>query len=501
MDTKTVFLKSGELAVGTRGERISTVLGSCVAVCIYDAEKKIGGMNHYLLPEPQSVQKVVPSHSDPLQFGVNAIPALLKEFKKLGSDPRNLQAKIIGGALEIGAENVAIAYRILREFGIIILAEEVGGVLGRKVEFDTSNGAIRYIKLGAVHKESKASKIKVLIIDDSAPMRKVIRKMIETDSEVEVVGEAADPIEAEELRKRYKPDVLTLDLNMPKQDGVSYLKQYMSTNPLPAIILTDYNIKETHQVMDALEAGAFDYVQKPALSQMGEVGELLLQKIKTAAQVDTSRLLQLHQKIPSKKTQKTAVVSAPFRSMIAIGSSTGGTEALKILLMGLPKDIPPVVIVQHMPPGFTKSFADRLNELCPFHVKEAEDGDKIQSGCVYLAPGGKQMAIAGNRSELRICITDDPPENRFKPSVDYLFRSFEKVVDKEKIAVILTGMGRDGAAQMLELKNNGVHTIAQDESTCVVFGMPKVAIELGGVCEVKRLDKIADAIMGALPKR
>ena len=508
MNKKTIFIKSGELAVAIHGECLSTVLGSCVSVCIIDVEKKIAGMNHYLLPAPASSNQSLPAQSDLLQYGIYSIPALLKEFKKLGSLPVDLEAKIIGGALAVGTENIALARKILKQYGIRISAEEVGGSKGRKVELDSSSGSIRFIKLGViskvenlniVEKTNKPSKIKVLIIDDSPPMRKVIRKMIEIDAEIEVVGEAADPFEAELMRKKFKPDVLTLDLNMPKQDGVSYLRQYMPTSPLPAIIVTDYNIKDTHQVMDALESGAFDYIQKPALNQMNEVGEVLLQKIKDAALVDVHRLLQPKQKLVLTQRQKPSL-NTPFSSMIAIGSSTGGTEAIKVLLMGLPSEIPPIVIVQHMPPGFTKSFADRLNDLCSFHVKEAQEGDRIQSNCVYIAPGGKQMAVLGNRTDLRISINDDPPENRFKPSVDYLFRSFDGISGKDKIAVILTGMGRDGSAQLLELRNKGVHTIAQDESTSVVFGMPKAAIEIGAVSEIKRIDQIAEAIMSSLRK-
>lgn len=362
-----VIVKSGELALGKNGENIFTVLGSCISVCIFDVEKKIGGINHYLLPEP-SVDGWE-YYDEPLQFGIYAIPALLKEFKLLGSQAKNLQAKIIGGsthqpmsengevinenAARVGAANLEIARRLLRKYGISIVAEEVGGFGGRKVEFNTFTGELRFKK------------------------------------------------------------EVSIRSNLPQRS------------------------------------------------------------------------------LPS---------DAPFDSIIAIGASTGGVAALTQILLGLSKEIPPILIVQHMPPVFTKNFAERLNAECSFQVKEAEDGERIQKGCAYIAPGGKQMALTGRYSDLRISITDDPPENRFKPSVDYLFRSLAKISGKRRVAILLTGMGSDGALELLSLKKQGVYTIVEDESTSVVFGMPKVAIELGAACEVKQLDQIASAVLSVLRK-
>ncbi len=495
-----INIKSGELAFGTKGEILSTVLGSCIAVCIYDQELKIGGMNHYLLPRPCE-------ENCSLQYGIYAIPALIKEFKKRGSLPKNLVAKIIGGAtspdssskVEVGSENIRLAREILNQFGIPIMVEEVGGNIGRQVKFHTSTGELFFKKTNAP--TSNNSKIKVLIIDDSGPMRKVIRKMLEPDSTIEIIGEAADPFQAEEIRCRMRPDVITLDLHMPKKDGVSYLKEYMASDPIPTIIVTDYNIKDTGPVMDALEAGAFDYVQKPALSEIREAGEILNTKIKAAAKTKSSRLKQIGQKASKRLIEPAQFVvhslSSPTvaNSIIAIGASTGGTEAIKVVLTGLPKSIPPILIVQHMPPIFTKSFAERLNELCPFDVKEAEDNDMVKNGCVYIAPGGKQMAIVGKGSDLRICISDDPPENRFKPSVDFLFRSFAKISGRDRIAILLTGMGRDGACELLSLRSKGVRTIVQDENSSIVFGMPGEAIRLGAAELIRPIDEISETLL------
>ena len=427
----------------------------------------------------------------------------MKEFKAHGSRLEDLQAKIIGGAAAgesesqrcAGVENTEIARRLLKKFGIPIVAEDVGGLVGRRVEFFTSNGTIRFKRNEPQPAQKK--EIKVLIIDDSAPMRSIIRKMLEGDPAIRVVGEAEDPIEASRLREKVRPDVLTLDLHMPRQDGVTYLREYMRKEPLPAIVLSDYSLKDTGPVMDALEAGAFDYVKKPTFAEIGHVGAILIEKIKAAAEANVNTL----KTVPSVAHQSPGFLRNSFdpqhlaNSMIVLGASTGGTEAIKVFLSGLPKSIPPILIVQHMPAGFTKNFAERLNEMFPFGVKEAEEGEKIQENQVYIAPGGRQMCISGRRYDLRISLTDDPPENRFRPSVDYLFRSFLKVERRFRMAVLLTGMGNDGARELLRLKQGGIHTIVQNEATSVVFGMPKAAIDLHADCEVRPLAEIPLAVM------
>lgn len=534
MSDSIVFIKSGEMAIGKNSERLVTLLGSCIAVCIFDTQKKIGGLNHYLLPDYPGLKTEINNQS--FDYGIYAIPALLRKLKDMGCSRKNLRAKIIGGAeglegsanhdASIGAANIAIARRVLSDFGILVVAEDVGGNVWRRIQFNTSTGEIRLKKethqMQQVNSEQrvvssiteiesiakkKENRIKVLIVDDSVAIRMLIRKMIEVDPDIEVIGEAKDPFAAEEIRKRMTPDVLTLDLHMPDKNGVEYLREYMFENPVATIIVSDCNLKDTGPVMDALEAGAFDYVQKPTPSQIHEISEILIAKIKAAAKVDRAKLVPIRRKPSSLKSdgiiKKRDIEGGSHRqldSLIALGASTGGTEAIKTVLTGLPKEIPTIFIVQHMPPGFTKSFADRLNEICPFLVKEAEEGEIVYNGCVYVAPGGKQMAIANKGSGLVIKITDDPPENRFKPSVDYLFRSFSKITNRQKVAVILTGMGSDGAKELLSLRHQGVHTIAQDESSSVVFGMPKIAIDLGAVCEIRRLDQIAEAMSAAVKK-
>ncbi len=468
------------------GETFYEVVEEGIVVTLYDSKLQVGGLCHLI----QSPQELVP---------------LLKKFKFIGSDPKALALKIIGSRA-FNATQLAIH---LREFannlGINITAESLQDVGAREIMFSTGSGEIQYrsVEIPSANKlPAPDRKIKVLIIDDSLPIRKVIRKMLESEPQLEIVGEAEDPIDGEMQRKIKKPDVITLDLHMPRQDGVSYIKQLMKSAPTAIIVITDYDLKNTGPVMDALDAGAFDYIQKPNFSQLKEVGEVLISKIKEAAKVDTAKLSMFRPpsravkglRSAGKKIYNADSANTENTAIIAIGASTGGTEALKVVLSSLPPEIPPILIVQHMPPVFTKSFAERLNELCPFHVKEAEDGEKIQPGCVYIAPGGFHMGVTGNAANLKIHISSEPPENRFRPSVDFLFRSVGKIKRIKKSAVLLTGMGNDGAQELLNLRQQGAFTIAQDESTSVVFGMPKVAIDLGAAQEVKRLDQIGPCL-------
>ncbi len=524
-----LHLKSGELKVTQNGEVLGTVLGSCVAVCIFDNQKKIGGMNHYLLPESNPSASI----SHPLNFGDTSLTAMLKRFKELGSHPLHLQAKIVGGARmktdsqgpTVGERNIQIAKDLLQKFAIPIVAESIGGNCGRTIEFYSSTGELR-LKMESEFSEGletkKKNKIKVLIVDDSQSVRKILRAVISSDPQIEIVGEAEDPIEAERLRENLKPDVMTLDLHMPKKNGNIYLRELMSEHPMPVIIVSDCHLKDTGPVMNALDAGALDYVQKPELARFQEHAETLIAKIKMASEVNVEKLRpkkisgrslarpsknlildstteETEEQHATKKSRKNHLsISSEMQKisqMIAIGASTGGTEALKELLSSLPENIPPILIVQHMPAAFTKSFADRLNELCSFQVKEAEQSEVIRNGCVYIAPGGQQMAVSQKGSIYKIQLSDEAPENRFKPSVDFLFRSFAKVQEVKKSAALLTGMGSDGARELLTLRNSGAFTIAQDESTSVVFGMPKSAIELGAAQQTLPLDQIASALI------
>ncbi len=339
-------------------------------------------------------------------------------------------------------------------------------------------------------KDNKTStKFKVLIVDDSKTIRNILSRIISTDKDFEVCAMAEKPSEVEALILKHKPDVITLDIHMPEMDGVTLLKQIAPKFNIPTVMISSISMAEGPLVLEALENGAIDYIQKPELSEIERVTPLILEKVRTAAKANLSKPLR-------KRNVKAVQVTTEcdLNSFIVLGSSTGGTEAIKEILTALPNQIPPMLIVQHIPAVFSAAFAKRMNDLCPFEVKEAENGDEVKSNRVLIAPGGKQMKFLHKNGKSSVEITDDEPVNRFKPSVDYMFLSVAKNVFTHSVAVILTGMGKDGAKGMLELRKLGFRTIAQDESTSVVFGMPKEAIAIGGAEFVEPLPDIAERI-------
>ena len=339
---------------------------------------------------------------------------------------------------------------------------------------------------------AKRNKIRVLVVDDSETIRKILGKMFGADPELEVVALASRPSEVEGLIARHRPDVITLDIHMPEMDGVTLLKKYLPRYPIPTVMITSVSLEEGPKVFEALEHGAVDYIQKPSFDQLAAATPLIVEKIKMAAQVQMRTKTQAGALPP-------ATGALDESRLIAIGSSTGGTEALREVLTRLPAKIPPIVIVQHIPPVFSQAFAERLNSLCPFEVIEGRDGDDVIPGRVIIAPGGFQMHLVKSGHGLKVAVTDAPPVNRHKPSVDVMFDSVAAIVGRTAIGVILTGMGADGAKGMLKMKNAGCHTIAQDEASCVVFGMPREAIKLGGAVEVRSLLDIPVALQ-SVPK-
>jgi two-component system chemotaxis response regulator CheB len=351
-----------------------------------------------------------------------------------------------------------------------------------------------------------AKKIKALIVDDSKTIRNLLAKIMSEDPQIEVVGTADRPSVALPLIQKLKPDVITLDLEMPEVDGLAFLKQYLPHHPVPTVMITSIGLEEGSRVLQALEAGAVDYVQKPSASELAEVAPVIVEKIKAAA---TAKVKSAPKTSPvtlvggAKNTNPRPYAGHLDQNcLIAIGSSTGGTEALRQVLTELPAAIPPIVITQHIPAVFSKAFADRMNSLCPFEVYEAEHGMEVLPGRVFIAPGGRQMQIRKrNDGKMFIVIDDSPPVNRHKPSVDYLFDSVVEACGGKCIGVILTGMGADGAKGMLKLKNAGARTIAQDEATCAVFGMPREAIRLGAASEVLPLGDIASKLIQWLSQR
>jgi two-component system chemotaxis response regulator CheB len=346
------------------------------------------------------------------------------------------------------------------------------------------------------------AKIRVLTVDDSALMRQVLGTLLAGDPEIEVVGSAPDPYIAREKIKALNPDVLTLDVEMPKMDGITFLEKLMRGHPMPVVMMSSLTEAGCATTLRALELGAVDFIAKPKLDLrvgMEEIAQDLIAKVKAAAQ---ARVLPLNVNREASKSEASGAPSGAMikatDTIIAIGASTGGTEAVKEVLEGLPPNTPPILITQHMPERFTKTWADRLNNLGRMSVREAQDGDRVLPGHALVAPGGYHMALERSGARYTVRINQDPPVNRHRPSVDVLFASVAKYAGANAVGVVLTGMGGDGAKGLLAMKQAGASTIAQDEASCVVFGMPKEAIKAGGVDTVLPLHEIAGAILARM---
>jgi two-component system chemotaxis response regulator CheB len=342
------------------------------------------------------------------------------------------------------------------------------------------------------------SPYKVLIIDDSSLMRQLLTQILGSDPELEVIGTAGDPFVAREKIKSLHPDVLTLDIEMPRMDGLTFLEKLMRGHPMPVVMISSLTDRGAETTLRALSLGAVDYVAKPKLDVSSgtiEQASDIIAKVKAAAKVRV-RGLDAGETVP-------AALPAGYHftathKVVAVGASTGGTEALKDLLSALPPDFPGLVMVQHMPEAFTRPFSERLNSLCRIHVQEAKDGDRILPGHALLAPGGHQMQVVRHGMEYAVRVYRGERVNRHLPSVDVLFSSCARHLGKNAIGVLLTGMGADGAKGMLEMKVAEAYTIAQDEATCVVFGMPREAIQLGAVDQVLPLGRIPTALLQRL---
>lgn len=349
-------------------------------------------------------------------------------------------------------------------------------------------------------------KTRVLVVDDSALVRETLTKILESDPEIEVIGTASDPFVAAEKLRTDIPDVITLDIEMPRMDGLTFLRKIMSQHPIPVVIISSLTLKGSQTAIKALEYGAVDIYTKSSMNTKKDLEEAtitLCDKVKASAKA------RLNRKSFSKKqvTEDSQVVVTTSLShldttdkVIAMGASTGGTEALRAVLENLPGDCPGIVIVQHMPEMFTKQFAERLDSLCTITVKEAQDGDSVLKGQALVCPGNKHMLLKRSGARYYVQLKDGPLVNRHRPAVDVLFRSTAKYAGKNAIGVILTGMGNDGAKGMLEMKEAGAINIAQDEATSVVFGMPKEAIKAGGVDYTLPLEKVHKAIFKILEK-
>jgi two-component system, chemotaxis family, protein-glutamate methylesterase/glutaminase len=340
--------------------------------------------------------------------------------------------------------------------------------------------------------------IKVLVVDDSALIRSLMTEIINSHHDMEVVATAPDPLVARELIKLHNPDVLTLDVEMPKMDGLEFLEKLMRLRPTPVVMVSSLTEKGSEITMRALELGAVDFVAKPKMSittGMREYSDEIADKIRVAsrAKIQTKTLSSTSIALPKIGNR---LISS--EKLIIVGASTGGTEAIKAFLLNMPSDCPGIVITQHMPAGFTKSFANRLDSLCKITVKEAQGGERILPGHAFIAPGDKHLKVIRSGANYMTELDDSPPINRHKPSVDVLFDSAAINAGKNSIGVILTGMGKDGAAGMNRMREAGAYNFAQDEASCVVFGMPKEAIAYGGVHEVLPLKEMTAAVLGHL---
>ncbi len=344
-------------------------------------------------------------------------------------------------------------------------------------------------------------KIKVLVVDDSALIRGVLTEIINDQVDMEVVGAAPDPIVAREMIKALNPDVLTLDVEMPKMDGLDFLEKLMRLRPMPVVMVSSLTERGSEITMRALELGAIDFVTKPKISiknGMMEYAEIISDKIRAAAR---ARILPRTHSSATPTSMALPTLSNPLLSsekLIVIGASTGGTEAIKEFLMQMPSDCPGIMITQHMPEGFTKSFASRLDTLCKISVKEAEGGERVLPGHAYIAPGHSHLLLVRSGANYMTQLEQSAPVNHHRPSVDVLFASAAKAAGKNAVAVILTGMGKDGAQQMLAMKQAGAHTFAQNEASCVVFGMPKEAIAIGAVDDVEHIKDLPGKVLGYL---
>lgn len=350
------------------------------------------------------------------------------------------------------------------------------------------------------------NKIKVLIIDDSALIRKVLTELLSSDPAIDVVGAAADPFIARDKIKQLNPDVITLDVEMPRMDGITFLNNLMRLRPMPVIMISTLTEDGADVTLQALEMGAVDFVAKPKIdvsNTLQSYKEEIVEKVKMAARVPVEALARKYQSASEAKARSNASTSRgagqtfinTTDKIIAIGSSTGGTEAVKDVLTKLPAEVPGIVVAQHIPGAFSGSFANRLNDISQLQVAEAKDGDVIRPGVVFIAPGDRHLEVKKSGAKYICKVTDGPEVNRHKPSVEVLMNSVAKYVGPNAMGIMLTGMGADGAKGMLKMKEQGAYNIAQDEKSSVVWGMPGSAVKIGAVDKEVTLSKIPQEIV------
>ncbi len=352
------------------------------------------------------------------------------------------------------------------------------------------------------------AKIKVVVVDDSALVRSLLTEIINRQPDMTCIGAASDPLVAREMIRELNPDVITLDVEMPRMDGLEFLSRLMRLRPMPVVMVSTLTEQGAETTLRALEMGAVDFVAKPRIGVSSGLNELagdIVDKIRTAAAAHVKRLAAPPAQAAAPaagnvapQAPRAALPRVSTEKIICIGASTGGTEAIREVLVPMPADAPAIVITQHMPPGFTTSFANRLNTLCRIRVAEARDGERILPGHAYIAPGGRHLRIDRSGSNYVAVVEDTEPVNRHRPSVEVLFKSAARVLGPNALGIMLTGMGADGAQAMREMKDAGSYNYVQDEASCVVFGMPRMAIQCGAAHEVLPLNQIANAVLARL---
>jgi two-component system, chemotaxis family, protein-glutamate methylesterase/glutaminase len=345
-------------------------------------------------------------------------------------------------------------------------------------------------------------KIRVLIVDDSAVVRQAISRILSRDPDIEVVGTASDPYVARDKILELSPDVLTLDVEMPRMDGITFLRILQQHRPLPVIIISSITQTGSRAALEALSAGAVDVIPKTSSAwSVGDFAQQLPDRIKVAARAQLNNCRPAAAATDSRLTHSSTACVFDRRQVLVLGASTGGTEALRSVLTRLPDGLPGICIVQHIPPVFSKAFAERLNACCAFEVREAAHGDEVRPGLALIAPGDYHMVMSWEGDRYRVRLNQAPPVHHTRPSVDILFESAAACAGPYAVSALLTGMGSDGAIGMQKLKARGASTIAQDERTCVVYGMPRAAVELGVVDTIAPLDQIPQAILKAIQRR
>jgi two-component system, chemotaxis family, protein-glutamate methylesterase/glutaminase len=357
----------------------------------------------------------------------------------------------------------------------------------------------------AMEGKTMSAKTRVVVVDDSALVRGLLSEIIDRQPDMQCVGAASDPLVAREMIRSLDPDVITLDIEMPRMDGLDFLERLMRLRPMPVVMVSTLTEHGAEATLRALELGAVDFVAKPRIGVadgLRQLGHDITDKVRTAARARVTRLAAAPASAPGGPAPRAAAPPALGRlsteKIVFIGASTGGTEATRELLAALPADAPAVMITQHMPAGFTRSYAARLDGLCRIRVKEASDGDRVLPGHAYIAPGGLHLAVERSGANYVARVRDGEPVNRHKPSVEVLFRSAAQVVGPNALGVMLTGMGADGARAMKEMREAGAWNVCQDEHSCVVFGMPREAIAQGAAHEVLPLARIAPALIERL---